>query len=64
MAEDRVDFEELNEKDRRRRKRALRRAAKKLLEVFANPRGLERLREITDEEWEAAVVTSGRMDAT
>lgn len=55
MSEERVPFEELDEKDRARRKRSLRETRGAVTRLLDNEAGRARVRAIPDEEWEAAV---------
>jgi hypothetical protein len=53
-----VDLEAQNRADERRRRRLLKQSSEDLRRVLDNSAGLERLRDISDEEWDAAVAES------
>ena len=45
-----------DEQDAKRRKKLQRKAEREIERLLRNPDGLARLRDLSDEEWEAAVV--------
>lgn len=44
-----------DEQDRKRREKLQRKAERAIVELLQNPDGLARLRDLSDEEWQAAV---------
>ena len=52
--------EDQDKKDEQRRKLSQRRTKEAVQDLITNPDGLRRLRDISDEEWQAAVESDAR----
>ena len=58
-----IDWDELDEKDDRRRRLMNRRFRKENRALLLNTDGLRRLRDISDEEWQEAVEADGTSES-